>query len=334
MLPRQTLIRRMSPSPPPEAIPAAVRRAVAAFFAAQGAGVLLWWALLFSSHRARDWFQMSPAPDDTLLAFALPDLLILAPASLVGAWLVLRRDGRAPALLWCAAGGAVYAALYSLAFALRADAGWLGVTLMMPSALLSAACASAATPGVLALLRQARPASAGWNTAKTFAQMAVFWGTLLFLVPALIQVLQRRLGVSAFATPGLRVLAVALFATMGALGVWSAVVMARRGSGTPLPLDAPRRLVVSGPYAYVRNPMAMASLGQGVAVGLYLGSPLVLAYVAIGAWMWQFLARPVEEADLLRHFGAEYEAYRNAVRCWWPNSTPFRVEPGAHAISL
>jgi protein-S-isoprenylcysteine O-methyltransferase Ste14 len=69
--------------------------------------------------------------------------------------------------------------------------------------------------------------------------------------------------------------------------------------------------------------MAIASLGQGAAVGLYLGSPLVLVYVAIGAWMWQFLARPVEELDLVRHFGAEYEAYRNAVRCWWPNRTAF-----------
>jgi protein-S-isoprenylcysteine O-methyltransferase Ste14 len=102
--------------------------------------------------------------------------------------------------------------------------------------------------------------------------------------------------------------------------VWSAVVMAREGRGTPLPVDARREMVVSGPYAFVRNPMAMASLGQGAAVGLFLGSPLVLAYVAIGAWMWQCLARPVVEYDLVRSFGARYAAYRSAVRCWLPNA--------------
>ena len=276
---------------------------------------------------------MSPGPDHTLLAFALPDLLILAPASLLGAGLLVRRDGRAPAVLWCGAGAAAYAALYCLAFALRSDAGWPGVAAMLPSALLSGSCAAAVTPSIVALLRQARPASQGWNVIKTFAQMAVFWGTLLFLVPSLIQALEQRLGVPSSLVAELRVPGIVLFAVFGTLGVWSAVVMARLGHGTPLPVDAPRRLVLAGPYAYVRNPMAIASLGQGGAVGLYLGSPLVLVYVAIGAWMWQFLARPVEEADLQRHFGAEYEAYRNAVRCWLPNLTPFRAASGAQPAS-
>lgn len=316
-----------------ESVPVIVRRAVAAFFAMQGAGVVLWWTILYAVPRARELFRMSPGPDQTLLAFALPDLLILAPASLLGAWLLVRRDGRAPALLWCSAGAVAYAALYCLAFALGNDAGWLGVATMLPSALLSASCAAAVTPSIVALLRQARPASPGWNVGKTFAQMVVFWGTLLFLVPSLIQALEQRLGVPSFGAAGLRALGIVLFATFGALGVWSAIVMARRGEGTPLPLDAPRRLVVAGPYAYVRNPMALASLGQGGAVGLYLGSPLVLIYVAIGAWMWQFLARPVEEADLQRNFGAEYEAYRDAVRCWLPNLTPFRASSGVQPTS-
>jgi protein-S-isoprenylcysteine O-methyltransferase Ste14 len=314
-------------------IPVSVRRAVAAYFALQGAGVVLWWAMLFVAPLARGRFQMSAAPDHTLMAFALADLVILAPASLLGAGLLMRRDARAPGILWLAAGAAAYAALYCLAYALRADAGWLGVALMLPAALLSVVCATAATPGFAALLRQAAPASARWNTAKTFAQMAVFWSTLLFLVPWLIRLLELRLGVPSFGAAGLRVAAAVLFVSMGALGVWSAVVMARVGQGTPLPIDSPRQLVVSGPYAYVRNPMAIASLGQGAAVGLWLGSPLVLVYVAIGGWMWQFLARPVEEQDLARHFGAEYQAYRDAVRCWLPNRMPFRAAARVHPES-
>lgn len=41
-------------------------------------------------------------------------------------------------------------------------------------------------------------------------------------------------------------------------------------------------------------------------------------YSLIGAVMWQVWVRPVEEADLSRRFGPEYEAYRKRVTCWIP----------------
>jgi len=97
------------------------------------------------------------------------------------------------------------------------------------------------------------------------------------------------------------------------------------GRGTPLPLDATRELVVRGPYAGVRNPMVMAGLGQGLAVGLYSGSVLVLLYVVVGGLIWDLVVRPMEEADLLRNFGARYQRYREAVKCWCPTFRPRRV---------
>jgi protein-S-isoprenylcysteine O-methyltransferase Ste14 len=35
-------------------------------------------------------------------------------------------------------------------------------------------------------------------------------------------------------------------------------------------------LVIAGPYRYVRNPMAVAGILQGIAVGWYLGSVSVI----------------------------------------------------------
>ncbi|MBK7951112.1 MAG: hypothetical protein IPK00_20700 [Deltaproteobacteria bacterium] len=59
-----------------------------------------------------------------------------------------------------------------------------------------------------------------------------------------------------------------LFALCGSLGLASSATMAIHGRGTPIPLDYPRELVVLGPYRVLRNPMVVAGIGQGVAVGL------------------------------------------------------------------
>ena len=168
--------------------------------------------------------------------------------------------------------------------------------------------------------REARPASPGWNVLKTLSQTVVFWSLFIFLLPAGILALEHSLGLSAWRFTGAAGAWAGgvLFALGGALGLTSGAVMAIRGRGTPLPTDCPRELVVAGPYRYIRNPMAVAGLTQGVAVGIFLGSPAVIAYALVGGPVWHLLVRPWEEADLERRFGAPYRRYRSAVRCWLP----------------
>lgn len=103
----------------------------------------------------------------------------------------------------------------------------------------------------------------------------------------------------------------------------SAWFMVTQGRGTPLPADATRELVLSGPYSYVRNPMAMGSFAQGIAVGLLLGSPLCTAYALTGAVGWNYLVRPWEEADMEGRFGEAFVRYRAHVPCWVPRLSPY-----------
>lgn len=77
-------------------------------------------------------------------------------------------------------------------------------------------------------------------------------------------------------------------------------------------------LIAAGPYRLVRNPMAVAGIAQAVAVGLLVGSWLVVAYGLVGSLMWNFLVRPHEEADLAARFGEEFEEYRRTVGIWVP----------------
>ena len=166
--------------------------------------------------------------------------------------------------------------------------------------------------------RRARPAPAARNLAKTSVQIVLFWGTFLFVLPALVVAVERSLGWPQFPSGVTRIAAVVLFAAASVLGLASAIAMATTGQGTPLPYDAPRALVTGGPYAWIRNPMAAAGMAQGAAVALWYGSVAVLAYVVAGGVLWHAVVRPVEEQDLVDAFGDAYSRYRTRVPLWWP----------------
>lgn len=171
---------------------------------------------------------------------------------------------------------------------------------------------------VVRWFRMAKAASPGWNLAKTFCQSAVFWVVFLLALPLLIRRAEGFVGVHTHPVAWLSPCWWGLFLAASCIGVWSGATMALAGRGTPLPTDCPRRLVITGPYAYVRNPMAIAGLTQGAAVGLLLGSTGVLIYVVVGGLLWNGLVRPVEEAHLKHLFGQSFIDYQGEVRCWLP----------------
>lgn len=176
------------------------------------------------------------------------------------------------------------------------------------------------------LFRAARDGPVGRQVIKTAMQVAIFWGVFLGAIPLVLVRLERWWGLPDFQGAIAPWLGWGVFGVAGGLGLWSGLTMSVAGRGTPLPMDCPRALVVTGPYAYVRNPMAIAGLTQGAAVGLMLGSFAVLAYVAAGAVAWNWFVRPLEERDLRERFGPQYSAYCRCVPCWRWNARRYRSE--------
>lgn len=166
--------------------------------------------------------------------------------------------------------------------------------------------------------KPAEPGSIRRHVGTTLVQTCVFWTTFLLMIPTLLHTLEQRMGMNPFAFEHQRKTAIAGFVLASALGLWSGITMAWRGEGTPLPTQCPRKLVILGPYRYVRNPMAVAGLAQGFFVGTFIGSWLTLAYVASGFFIWNYFVRPIEEADLRERFGIDFDAYCRHVRCWIP----------------
>jgi protein-S-isoprenylcysteine O-methyltransferase Ste14 len=96
-----------------------------------------------------------------------------------------------------------------------------------------------------------------------------------------------------------------------------------RADGTPVPPASPPRLVVSGSYRYVRNPIYVGFLAILLGEVLLFGSPGLLEYTAVAWCIGAAAVRFYEEPALTRKFGAEYQAYRQAVHAWIPRLHPW-----------
>jgi protein-S-isoprenylcysteine O-methyltransferase Ste14 len=209
-------------------------------------------------------------------------------------------------------GAFAYGALWCLSRSVVSGGGWLGTVVMVLAALFNAYLVLGERA-----FRRSCGRGRGWNVLKTAVQSGVIWLVTLGLIPAAI--LHSGGGWPPSVPSGLALWGGGtLFLVASVLNVACGWFLASLGGGTPLPLDSTTRLVVSGPYRFVRNPMAMAGLAQGLGVALLLESWEVAAYVVVGGLVWNFFIRPGEERMLARDFGEEFEAYRRQVRCWIP----------------
>jgi protein-S-isoprenylcysteine O-methyltransferase Ste14 len=95
------------------------------------------------------------------------------------------------------------------------------------------------------------------------------------------------------------------------------------GRGTPMPEDAPPRLVTSGIYSYVANPMQIGKFGVLTAWGLFWKNPWIVAAAFLGLLYSLTIARWKEDRDLAARFGGDWIVYRRNVRRWLPRWRPW-----------
>ena len=116
-----------------------------------------------------------------------------------------------------------------------------------------------------------------------------------------------------------QVIGIVIGAIGAAVALWCIFVFAHVGRGTPAPFDPPRRLVIQGPYRFVRNPMYIgAGLVLAGATLFYESLPL-LGFTGIFVLATHLFVVCYEEPTLRRTFGQEYDVYCGRVRRWWPS---------------
>lgn len=99
---------------------------------------------------------------------------------------------------------------------------------------------------------------------------------------------------------------------------------ALQGRGTPAPIAPPDRLVVTGPYRRVRNPMYVAVTALILGQAALFADLRLLAYAALLWLAFHIFVLIYEEPTLRQSFPADYAAFTAAVPRWLPRLKPWR----------
>jgi protein-S-isoprenylcysteine O-methyltransferase Ste14 len=152
--------------------------------------------------------------------------------------------------------------------------------------------------------------------ARAVTWAALFIGVLLIYLPA---TMLSRSGLTQPAAMGIPQIAGLALGTCGAaLAVWCIVTFAFVGRGTPAPFDPPRRLVIRGPYRFVRNPMYIGAALALAGAALFYRSFALLVYAGLFLLATHLFVVLYEEPRLRQTFSIDYESYCRQAGRWWP----------------
>jgi len=128
-------------------------------------------------------------------------------------------------------------------------------------------------------------------------------------------------------SPVLRAAGIALLLLGGAALLECFFRFAWTGFGTPAPIAPTRKLIVSGLYRHVRNPMYVAVVTLVLGQALWFEDMDLLLYAG-GVWLaFHLFVLAYEEPTLRRQFPDDYAAFAGAVPRWLPRLRPWRRTP-------
>ena len=116
----------------------------------------------------------------------------------------------------------------------------------------------------------------------------------------------------------------AAFVLLGSIAIVESFVrFVWKGFGTPAPVAPPIKLVVTGFYRRVRNPIYVGLIAIAFGDALIFGDERMLIYAAI---LWLFFhvwVLAIEEPGLVSAFGDEFAIFKANVPRWLPRLTPW-----------
>ena len=179
----------------------------------------------------------------------------------------------------------------------------------------------------LPAIHLARWTARGEYLAWRAALLALGYGFLAFYVLPSVIMLAMGGGWNLGARPVWLILAgLPLLGACFVLGLSAVQMFVVHGEGTPIPLDPTRRLVRSGVFAYLVNPMQLSSALSWIVIGAMIGN-IWVASAAVMAWVFVAgMVRWHHRNDLLQRFPEGWPTYRANVPEWLPRWRPWVPE--------
>ena len=104
----------------------------------------------------------------------------------------------------------------------------------------------------------------------------------------------------------------------GLIMLWSVIAFFRT-RGTPVPFNPPPKLIATGLYAYVRNPMLLGLFVFMLGLGVLFGSlSLVFIFTPLFIVINVFYLKAIEEKEMEKKFGKAYLEYKKKVPMFFP----------------
>ncbi len=118
--------------------------------------------------------------------------------------------------------------------------------------------------------------------------------------------------------PGNLFLSLLLLAIGATLALWT-VYSFIKARGSPVPLNPPKKLLITGLYSQIRNPMLLGWIIMLFGVGILLNSiSLIFIFTPLFILLNVLYLKTIEEKEMEKKFGKEYLKYKRSVPMFIP----------------
>lgn len=133
-----------------------------------------------------------------------------------------------------------------------------------------------------------------------------------YILVRLLPALDQKLGLPSYTFGIPTIIAGSLMVVVGLIyALWSISDQLFRARGTPIPVMATQKLLVTGPFKQCRNPMTFGTIFLYLGISIFVGSLSAVVIVLLFTGMLVTYIRLVEEKELEARFGDEYVVYKN-----------------------
>jgi len=102
------------------------------------------------------------------------------------------------------------------------------------------------------------------------------------------------------------------------LALWTVYTFVK-ARGSPVPLNPPKKLVITGLYSQIRNPMLLGWIIMLFGVGIVLNSfSLIIIFTPLFIMINILYLKTIEEKEMEKKFGKQYLIYKEKVPMFIP----------------